>query len=711
MRRWCCCASALPSGLPRSWCAAGSGPPGWTASCPRRSGPRSGWPWQPFPFWAIVAYYRAEATVPPAVRWINFGYTDKRWETYAFLLGAIAPLLFLVVAAGVLRAGRHRPASWRAWLRGMVPAGSTVTGPAALTRGAAGDAEPVPAWRRSRAARIFGVSAGMATMLGLAYYFLGPPWYLDHTGAPIGYQEDVFLVGFQAIAKGHLPYIGVAGVQYGPGTQLVSYWFMRHVASFSVVGFRESWALFQWVGASVLFVVFFLAFGYARGLAASLLCGLIYPTLHQVAFQAGGTFNGFWAWASPLRYVGAIMLIVLLPAAIARCPSWRGVAGGVTLGFIWGVMSYMAQENLVAGAAGALLVSVLLLFSGTFSWPAVRAGLAAVLAGFLLVCLPVLGFYAAHGDLGRFLQLYFLSPRAVAEGYSNTPWQGASHQPSPLTTMFYALPFVLALLAPLAAVRFRPFRIATEWSRDRAVLVAVLLTTILLYQGALFRSDTSHLTATLLAVPGVVIMTGAVLPGLLGGRRRLTLIGAGTAIIAASFALLPQHAFSWPSVRSAAERPYLDRQKLAADHSTARPATVAAERVGAGLTSAPFCCQHSPVPMGGLIDAMNRLHAIIGNRTTYVVYFRDGYPGLVYFLADLRPAPVQLDKYTSVLNEPQLAAYLAYFRASVLPRTEALVTTTVQAPEARYFLQRFPRARRVLLRYGGKPYYALLRQG
>jgi hypothetical protein len=41
-------------------------------------------------------------------------------------------------------------------------------------------------------------------------------------------------------------------------------------------------------------------------------------------------------------------------------------------------------------------------------------------------------------------------------------------------------------------------------------------------------------------------------------------------------------------------------------------------------------------------------------------------PGLVYFVADLTLAPVQYDKYTTVLKVPQLQAYMAYFRAYVL---------------------------------------------
>jgi len=485
---------------------------------------------------------------------------------------------------------------------------------------------------------------------------------------------------------------------------------MHHVTFFSVVGFREAWALFQLAGACTLFAVFFLAFGYARGLAVSLLTALVYPGLNHIAFLPGGSFDGYWGWSNPLRYAGVIALVLLLPAVVRRSPSWRGAAAGAAIGALWGVTSYLAQENLLAGAVGALAVGALLLFSGSSSWHAVRTGLVATLAGFLLIWLPVLAFYAVHGQLGEFLRLYFLIPRAVAGGAQNTPWQGFSHTPSPLTTMFYTLPFLLAVLALLTAFAVRPVRIATDWSRERVRLVVTVVTTILLYQGVLLRSDTSHMTGTLLMVPALVIMTATVLPRLFGAQRRATVAIAGAVLIVASFALLPYKAFAWTSVRSAAEAPYLDRQQLAAGPRPGPPATPAGRRVGAGLDGASQCCQGSHVSMPDFVNLMNRIHAIIGDRPAYVADFPRAYPGLVYFVANLAPAPVSSDKYSSIMTEPELKAFLADFRMRVLPQTQAVLTASLDTPEARFFLQRYATARRITLSYGGQPYYVLLRR-
>jgi hypothetical protein len=672
-----------------------------------------------FPLLLVVVYFTARATLPPTVVWIAFGYLDKRWVTSAYLLGVLAPMLLLIAAARALAAGREHPQNWRSWLSGLAPRRVGAVLPAGAPAPSAGPRTSLvrAAWRGLASARAARATAGILTSLAIAWYFYGPPWYLSQPGpGGIGVQEDVFLSGFQAISRGAIPYVGPASVQYGPGVQSLSYLYMRHVGTFSVVGFRESWAVFQWVGATILFVVFFLAFGYLRGLVATVLSALIYPALQGMGFLPSGSYGGFFGWSDPLRYVGAIALILLLPAVIRRCPARRGLVGAAALGLLFGAMSYLAQENLAAGIAGAVVVSALLLLTGTSSFRSVATALLCALAGFGVVWVPVLAYYAVHGVLARFLHLYFLVPQAVAGGYSNTHYGGyqvtaaAKAAQARWETFFYALPFIFAVLALLVVVQFRPFRVAWEWSRERVALVAIVITTILLYQGALLRSDASHLFGTMLATPGLAIMAATVLPRLLGAWRSATLAVAGVAMFAASFLLLPWSAVKPASVRSRAAAPYQDRQRLAAEPAPAAPTTMAGGRVGAGLETVRQCCQDASVPMPYLIAFMNHLHAVIGDRTTYVVSFPAGYPGIVYFVADLTPAPVPIDVHTMVMNKPQYRAYLANFRSSVLPRTGALVTPSLGAAEARYFRDLYANARVITLAYRGQPLYVLIRQ-
>jgi hypothetical protein len=203
-----------------------------------------------------------------------------------------------------------------------------------------------------------------------------------------------------------------------------------------------------------------------------------------------------------------------------------------------------------------------------------------------------------------------------------------------------------------------------------------------------------------------------VLPRLLGAKRTMTVAVACVALIAASFTLLPAKARTWVSVRTAAETPYLDRQQAASPGSAppVTPATLAAQRVGPGLDDAGLCCQSTPVSMPRFVHLMEQIHAIVGDRPAYVANFHGAYTGLVYFTADLNPVPIGTFEYDgSTLTEPQLKAYLADFRTRVLPQTQAVLTFDLKAPEARYFLKRYPNAEQIKLRYAGQPYYVLLR--
>jgi hypothetical protein len=72
-----------------------------------------------FPFLLLVAYYRAKTAFPPPVRYVYMPYDDKRWETTAYLLGVLAPAIWLAMAARILVGARGKPRTWRAWLTGL----------------------------------------------------------------------------------------------------------------------------------------------------------------------------------------------------------------------------------------------------------------------------------------------------------------------------------------------------------------------------------------------------------------------------------------------------------------------------------------------------------------------------------------------------------------------------------------------------------------
>ncbi len=335
----------------------------------------------------------------------------------------------------------------------------------------------------------------------------------------------------------------------------------------------------------------------------------------------------------------------------------------------------------------------------------------------MLIWLPVLAYYISKGLLGRFLYLYVLITRAVAEGYSNTPYGGVKpsrgeiRYDAPWVHMYYILPFFLVLLALLTVVQFRPFRIATDWSRDRIMLVAVVLTTILLYQGALLRSDADHLTGTLLLVPGA----GS------DGRQRAAARYSGRTG-APPWSARASSSSSPPSC-SCRRRPsgcrisVMRRRRRCSTASGSPPSRAGDPGDGRGAAGRARPVGRTDVlpadaeSMRSFLTLANQIHAAVGSRTTYVVGFPAAYPGLIYFVADVRPAPVPLDLHTMVFNTRQLAVYEAYYRSYVVPRTQALVTRHLNVQDVREFRSQHPHVKIITLSYRGKPYYVLLSSG
>jgi hypothetical protein len=134
-----------------------------------------------------------------------------------------------------------------------------------------------------------------------------------------------FLGGMQAIAHGAMPYLGTAAEQYGPGAQYLSYLYMQHIGGFLggrvrcvAGGVRMAGLLDPVRGADPRARV-----RPRPGRGAADRAGL--PGAATIGFVPDQSYTGFFGWASPPPYAGAITLILLLPAAIRRCPRWNGL--------------------------------------------------------------------------------------------------------------------------------------------------------------------------------------------------------------------------------------------------------------------------------------------------------------------------------------------------------------------------------------------------
>jgi hypothetical protein len=639
------------------------------------------------PVLLIPVHYLAARTHPSPLQWNSYGFLDKRWLTSLFLISTLGVVLLVAVASRVVTTARARPGSWREWLQAMAPADlDSADGP---------DAVGTPRSRRW-------LSAGLKVLCAVvvATYFFGPPWNLP--SRPLDYHETNTMGGVQAIGTGSLPYIDAAAVQYGPGAQVADYAYVHATGHLSVDGFREATLIFNWLAAILFLAALYVRAGPVVAAVTTVVAVTVFPTLQMFGFDARGFVQGFWGWGNTLRYAGVFLLAMLFPAVLSRVRAGRLPGpGSVALGGAWAVLCLVAQENLIGGAFVVGVMSVLLVATRTAGRRAVLSGLMGVAAGFLLVVLPVLAYYGVNGRLGRFLELYWLVPQAVASGYSNSRFPNADWSP-----YFKALPILLLVLLVAAILTRRPFRVASEWSQRRVVLVSALVAAVVCHLGALTRSDVPHLKNTELALPAAICLAVFYLPELLGFASRRGRVLGGLAIAVVVLGLLPLSPYSSQPKLVALKlwRPLHARISPPRDRPIAPsidPRSLAAKRMGRHAVSARTCCTKRPIPMHDVVSFMNRLHQVVGQRRVFVdsVKTKTITPPAVYFLADLRPFTTPQDFGTMAFNSELKKQWFAYYAAH-LRGAEALVTRDPQHRASRMWVAAFPRHRTVSLPLG-----------
>jgi hypothetical protein len=641
----------------------------------------------------VPVFYLAARTHPTTLSWNSYGFLDKRWITSAFLILAIGTSVLVVVAYRVVVAARESPASWRAWLRALVPA----------------EREPAPDGDEPRSGgrrAVLLLALKVVAALVVATIFFGPPWHLG--AAPLDYHETNTMGGVQAIRTGSLPYIDSAAIQYGPGAEVANDVYAAASGHLSVDRFRIVTLIFNWAAAALFLVALYTRARLAAAVVATLAAITLFPALQFFHVGPKGYVNGFWGWANTLRYAGVFMLAMLFPAAVAarRALYRRGAAAA--LGGVWAALCLIAQENLIGGVLVLAILSIFLVASATVGRRNVVSGLLWIGVGFLVVVAPVLGYYALNGEFGRFLELYWLVPSAVASGYSNTGFANSTWD-----AYFHVLPVLLGLLLLAALFTGRPFRLASHWSRARIVLVSALVAALVSHLGALTRSDVSHLKNTQLALPAALTLAIFYLPGLLDrGPRRWRWLG-GAAIAVLVIALLPTWMTDpekvglklWRPVHARFESPPPKRQRRGIP-----PRSPAADRLGQSILAGGQCCVRGSIPTRELVRFMDRLHAVVGARRVYVegVTGETVTPPAVYFLADLRPAPTPEDYRTMAFNSELRAEWTRYFEKHI-ERVQAFVTRAPSRSIASIWLHAFPRHRTVTMRYGAHRVYVFIR--
>ncbi len=234
-------------------------------------------------------------------------------------------------------------------------------------------------------------------------------------------HETVHLKGVQAILRGSKPYLDAASSQYGPLQQLGSVLYMRATGQISLVGFREFWALMNFIGLALIVICVCVLF---RPSVAALINAVLVmsPSFAFYSISSVG-LDGFFGWANPLRNVGAILVAVLAVKVLSRHDALclPAVIRSIGFGVLVGASLLVAQENVVATFGVLLFVVMLDLFLGKID----RTYLY-LFCIFSSSALTVAGGYLApywvSGKLEAFIENYFLVPFAVNKGYANFDW-------------------------------------------------------------------------------------------------------------------------------------------------------------------------------------------------------------------------------------------------------------------------------------------------
>lgn len=600
----------------------------------------------------------------------------------------------------------------------------------------------------------------IALAVAVALFFAGPPWNLAGSHQDIDYHEQVHLGPLQAFARGSLSYIGPASVQYGPGSQFMACAYMTLTDQFDMIGYRESLALCHFLTFLIFCLVVFLTIDIRLG-PLTVPLAMAFSPLSLYTF-GNGVLWGYFGWGNGMRYAGVLLLVATLPA-LARYLSrakWGVSPSAVGIGFLWGVFCWIAQENFSGGLTAGTLLLVLLWSTRTLVAREVFLLLMNLAIGFLLFWAPLLGFYAWHGCCGEFVSNYFLIPKMVMQGWCNTPWSDNGTESKHTYHLAWLFFFAVGVLT---LCDLRRCKLRGPLTRNQVTLLSFLCVSLACYTTSFFRSDAPHLTVTMLATPVVVVLAITFLPAFQASSWSNRWLLRGLIVAAAIYVfpvMFPPAGILWPrklivgetivAVLALIDTPsivalrwsirwplqglvvaatallavhvgWLERNQVQSwattylsryQHPHAEPVDdhsdvgIAFHRAGL-LTHEPLL-SYGSVPMRDGLRLMSELHELVQDRKAYVFFLNGiGSPGLVYFLADLRPAPVSQDLATMVINSDLRETFLKHF-ATHAAEIECVITTTLDIPEFQLFRQIHPDALLLERTTNGKRVYVAL---
>jgi hypothetical protein len=600
--------------------------------------------------------------------WYVFGFVDKRWLVSLYWLGLATFVVF--------------PHAISAWL----------APPAAPVEMA--DATP-RRWLR--------VGAKTVVAIGMAWFYAGPPWHVATLHRSIDYHEQVHLGPLQAIDKGYLPAVGPASTQYGPGSQAFYYAFMKLTGQFTIVGFRNANASIHFLSV-LIFAVFVFQLLKAWEAVLVVLLAMTYSPFRLLTFvNNASALGGFYGWTNEFRYLGVLLVAGTLPVLLRR---WKRPVSfaALFLGAVWGLFSWLAQENLAGGMGAVALLLLLLWLTGTSPARPIRQVAANLAAGWAVFWLPVLFYYARHRAVQQFVRNYFLYPSAVAKGYCNSDWTSGSSDPQYRAFLFTAAVLVILGVCTLCDVRRR--RLRSLLTARQTTLLSMIVVVAASYQSSLFRSDASHLINTFTALPVLLLLGCIDVPLWLAKTAKWQWLLRG-ALVALFLAVYPVARYLGAPYDTLAVRQLRKFQPVRYPGTPLPDARIPFVRATRYLTDEPYASTESQIKMRDFLTDASEMRDLIGGRKTLVVSHPAGAPGLIYFMADLTPAPFLLDKVMMVVNSNVEAEVEADMKKRVA-EYQAVVAEDANTPEADIFLAGHPGAQTVHRSVAGKPYVIML---
>jgi hypothetical protein len=635
------------------------------------------------------------ASISPA------GFAALAWTINTAALLLLVPVYVLVSENGLAKfSGWTYPFLDKRWLTALyvVGVGIVFVLPVAF-RALFDPPEPFVRVDAQRPARLVTRIAGSLVVVAAAWLFAGPPWNVAHHHRPIDFHEQVHLGPLQAIDKGITPFVGPAATQYGPGSQLLTYGYMKAVGGFTVVGYRETTLLFNLV---TLIAVGLLAV-WLIDVPSALLVMVIALTFSPLSFfrpESDGTFGGAYGWGNALRYLGALIVV---PIAVQR--AFANAAGRfspvhLALGAAWGLSAWVAQENLTSTLAGLMLSMSVLWLGGAISFHRLRQVALSMFVGFVAVWTPVVLYYLFHGELAAFVGNYFRVAAAITRGFQNTWWtEGPGLYPA-----YRYTPFMVAVIAILTVWDLRRLERRTI-TPAHARLLSFTAVLAACYLTVLYRSDSSHLANTLLPLPFVLVLAFRDLPSWVA-RSPLVALAMRAGVVAVALWLYPL-APTLSDIYATLIKPSLTRfQTVLPTPATTQQAGVAFDRATQYLQDEPLVVAGS-VPMRQFLEEATALHELVGNRRTYLAGMGSVYTGLVYFMADLTPVPGLLERETMQINRDMEIAVVGDLMRLV-DNVECLMVREMEMEEAKVFLKAHPNARIEQRPLAGRPVFVLL---